>query len=219
MVHNSQLYKFMKDEKYVINIGRQLGSGGRFIGEKLAKKLNIAYYDKELIQIASQESGLGKEFFERADEKTQFSFFGDVLGWFSGPANEGYLNNYLRNESLFQIQSDVIRRLSEQQSCIFVGRCADYILRDHPRCVNVFITADIEFRIRQVVERQKIPVEKAKEVIERTDKQRASYYNYYTNKVWGMAMSYDLCINSSILGVEGTVSYIHSFVKEKLGIG
>ncbi len=204
------------NKKYVINIGRQLGSGGRLIGESLAQQLGISFYDRELIRIASQESGLEKEFFERADEKSRFSLFGDFLGWFSNPAHEGYLNNYLRNESLFQIQSDVIRRLAGENSCIFVGRCADYILRDHPDCVNVFVTADLADRIRRVSEEQQITEEKAREVIDQTDKQRAGYYNYYSNKIWGLATSYHLCVNSSVLGIEGTASFIRSFAEKKL---
>jgi cytidylate kinase len=203
-------------ENYIINIGRQLGSGGHTIGEKLSGQLNIAYYDKELLQIASQESGLGKEFFERADEKTNIHLFGDFVGWFSSSMNQGYFNNYLRNESLFQIQSDVIRQLAERQSCIFVGRCADYILRDHPRCLNIFITARFEDRLQRIIKKEKISSEKAKEVIERTDKQRSGYYNYYSNKVWGMSTSYHLCINSSLLGIDETVAYIRSFAEKSL---
>ncbi len=206
---------FMKNERYVINIGRQLGSGGRLIGQQLAQKFEIEFFDKELIHMASKESGLGKEFFERADEKNKFNLLGDFSGLFSSPFNEGYLNNYLRNESLFQIQSDVIRQLAEQQSCIFVGRCADYVLRDHPRCINVFISANLDERLQRVTEQQHISPDKAQEVIERTDKQRANYYNYYSNKTWGMATSYHLCINSSALGINGTTDYIGDFVAKK----
>ena len=207
----------MQSEKYVINIGRQLGSGGRLIGQQLSKESGIGFFDKELIQIASKESGLGKEFFERADEKSKFSLFGDFFGLFLSPHNEGYLNNYLQNESLFQIQSDVIRRLAENQSCVFVGRCADYILRDHPRCINVFVCANLDERLQRVMKQQQISSEKALEVIERTDKQRAGYYNYYSNKIWGMATSYHLCINSSVLGIDGTAEYIGAFAAKKLG--
>ncbi|MDR1719500.1 MAG: cytidylate kinase-like family protein [Dysgonamonadaceae bacterium] len=206
-------------DNYIITIGRQLGSGGRTIGKMLAQQLEIPCYDRELIQMASQSSGLGKEFFEQADEKTKFHLFGNLLGWFSNPASyEGYLNNSLRNESLFQIQSDVIRNLASQHSCIFVGRCADYILRDFPHCVRVFVAADIADRIRRLTERESISADKAKEIIERTDRQRASYYNYYSNKTWGMATSYDLCINTSLLGLDSSVDFIRSFVEKNLEI-
>ena len=205
------------NEKFVINIGRQLGSGGREIGEKLAAQFGIAFYDKELIQLASQESGLGKEFFEDVDEKKSHSFFGGLLGLRTNISNEVYVNNYLSNETFFKIQSDVIRKLAAEKSCLFVGRCADYILRDHPRCINVFITADEEDRVKRVARDQKLTAEKALEVIEKTDKKRAEYYNYYSNKVWGAAGSYHLCINSSVLGIDETVAFISRFIEQKLG--
>jgi cytidylate kinase len=203
-------------EKFVINIGRQLGSGGRTIGEKLAKELNIAYYDKELIQIASKESGLAKEFFEKADEKASHSLIGGLLGLRTNTTNEIYSKNYLCNETFFEIQSNVIRELAEEKSCLFVGRCADYILRDNSRSINVFISADIGDRIKHIAKDQKLSSEKAEEVIEKTDKKRAEYYNYYSNKVWGAAGSYHLCINSSVLGIDETVTFIHRFVAQKL---
>lgn len=204
-------------EKYVINIGRQLGSGGREIGSLLAKKLNIGYYDKELIQIAAKESGLGKEIFERADEKGTYSLLGGLL---VGSSLDNFQNsNYLYNESLFKIQSDVIKELATKESCLFVGRCADYVLRNNPRIVNVFITADMDCRINRVVRTYELTSEdKAKDFILKTDKKRANYYNYYTNKEWGVASSYHLCINSSVLGAEKTVGYIEAFAKEKLGL-
>ena len=202
------------NEKYVITIGRQLGSGGKQIGELLAKQLNISCYDKELIQIASKESGLCKEFFEKADEKSGVSLFGSLFN-ISSFGIDIYTNNYLCNESLFKIQSDVIRNLSEEHSCVFVGRCADYILRDHPQLLKVFICADTEERIRNIAIQKNLSKEKAALLIEQTDKKRAGYYNYYSNKTWGMATSYDLCINSSHLGIEETAGYILQFAKRK----
>ena len=203
---------------FIINIGRQFGSGGRLIGEKLASKLGVAYYDKELIDIASKESGLGAEFFEQADEKKHFSLLG-FLGFQSGINEDGFSNNYLSNETLFKIQSDVIRELAEKQSCVFVGRCADYILREHQNCINIFITANTEDRIKRVAERQsELPKEKIKDLLEKTDKKRAGYYNYYTNKTWGAAKSYDLCINSSLLDIERTVSFLNTLIREKLSL-
>jgi len=204
------------NEKFVINIGRQLGSGGRQIGEKLAAQFGIGFYDKELINIASKESGLGKEFFEKADEKQSHSIIGGLLGLRTNISNEVYVNNYLSNETFFKIQSDVIRDLAEEKSCVFVGRCADYILRDHPRSVNVFITADTKDREKRVARDKNITLEKAHDVIEKTDKKRAEYYNYFSNKVWGAAGSYHLCINSSVLGIDETVAYIHRFIELKL---
>jgi len=205
------------NEKFVINIGRQLGSGGRAIGEKLAAEFGISFYDKELIQIASKESGLGKEFFEKADEKESHSFFGGLLGLRANVNSEIYGNNYLCNETFFKIQSDVIRELAEKEPCVFVGRCADYILRENPRCVNVFITANTDDRIKRIAQSHELSLEKAQTVIEKMDKKRAEYYNFYSNKVWGAAESYHLCINSSVLGIDETVAYIRRFIEQKLG--
>ena len=209
------------EEKYVITIGRQLGSGGKTVGDMLAARLKISCYDKELIQIASKESGIGKELFEQADEKTGFnsmSLWGSLFGFSSYGGGDFFTNNYMSNESLFKIQSDVIRELAGQQSCIFVGRCADYILQDHPRKLSVFICADIEDRIRLMAERQNLSKDKTETLIEQTDKKRASYYNYYSNKVWGMATSYDLCINSSVFGMEGTADCILQFAQKKFNL-
>ena len=204
------------NETFVINIGRQLGSGGRQIGEKLSAEFGIGFYDKELIQLASKESGLGKEFFEKADEKSSFSFIGGLLGLRTNINNEVYVNNYLCNETFFKIQSDVIRELAGKDSCVFVGRCADYILRDNPLCINVFITADTEDRIKRVAQTYQLSLDKAQELIVKTDQKRAEYYNYYSNKVWGAAGSYHLCINSSVLGMDQTVAFITQFIKQRL---
>lgn len=205
---------------YVINLGRQLGSGGKVIGEKLAQKLNIAFYDKQLIQLASDESGLCKEFFEKADERAQQSLIG---GLFSGRfpfISDGTIpyGSYLNNDSLFKIQSDVIRRLAENQSCLFVGRCADYILRDHPRHINIFISASKEARIERLMQLHEINAEQAEEMMEKADKKRASYYNYYSYKTWGAAATYHLCVDSSVMGIDKTVDYILEFIKAKLNL-
>lgn len=205
------------EQKIVINIGRQFGSGGRIIGEKLSTLMNIQFFDKELILIASQESGLGKEFFENFDEKSSHSIFGGLFGLRGAFSDEMVPNNFLSNETLFKIQSDVIRDLAEKQSCIFVGRCADYVLKDHPHCLNLFVSADIDDRIKRIAEKENLPENKAKELIEKTDKKRASYYNYYSNKVWGAASSYHLCINSSFLGIDESVDFIKEFAEKRFG--
>lgn len=200
---------------YAINIGRQLGSGGREIGEKLAQRLNVPFYDKELISIASQESGLAKEFFEQADEKTGFPFTSALFGLRSTFIGDEYIDNYLGHESLFRIQSDVIRELNQKHSCVFVGRCADYILRNNPFAVNVFIFADMDERIRRVAQRNQLSEKKAKDMVEKTDKRRASYYNYYTSKKWGKADSYHLCLDSTI-GIDSCVEFIELYLKMRL---
>ncbi len=203
----------MEKNKTIITIGRQLGSGGRTIGKKLAERLGIAYYDRELINLASEESGICGEFFEKADEKTSGGLLKAFAMGFSMNSAIFQNNDYLSNESLFQIQSDVIRKVAASGSCVLVGRCADYILRDEPHCLNVFITAKMSDRIQRVLEyNNKLKESEAEEFIHKADKSRSSYYNYYTDKVWGAADSYDLCVNSSYCGIDATVDYILSFV-------
>lgn len=203
------------NKNYFITIGRQFGSNGHIIGEILAKKLAIAFYDKELINIASKESGLGKEFFENADEKSSHSLRGGLLGLRNSIFNGVYLNNYLSNETLFKIQSEVIRDISKHQSTIFVGRCADYILKDNLNCLNIFIYADMADRIKRISKDYQLSDKESLSLIQKTDKQRAAYYDYYTSKKWGMANSYHLCINSSLLELENTINLIHNVVVEK----
>ncbi|MDR0413748.1 MAG: cytidylate kinase-like family protein [Dysgonamonadaceae bacterium] len=204
----------MEKSNYVLTIGRQLGSGGKRIGEHLSQHLNIPCYDKELIRIASQESGLGKEFFEKADEQSSHSFFATYFGFRSGYMGS-ISGNYLCNETLFQIQSDVIKELAEKESGIFVGRCADYILREHPRRLAIFVTASIEDRVQRVLQDKNLSEKDARMLIEQTDKRRAEYYNYYSNKEWGKATSYDLCINSSVFGIDAAVSLIEECIRKK----
>lgn len=207
----------MKRE-YVITIGRQLGSGGRIVGEKLAAQLGISFYDKELIQIASQESGLGKEFFEQVDEKKTYSIFGGLFGLSGTVADEPFSTYYLNDDTLFKIQSDVIRKLADKGSCLIVGRCADYVLSENQRCLNIFISADMDDRIKRIAELHKMTADKARDFIEKTDKKRAGYYNYFSNKLWGEAESYHLCINSSVLGIDETVNFIHQFAAKRFGL-
>ena len=159
------------NENYVINLGRQLGSGGKEIGEKLAKEFGIAFYDKELIKLASDESGLCKEFFEKADERASQSIIGGLFGTRFPFISDGAIpyGSCLSNDSLFKIQSDVIRELAERQSCLFVGRCADYILRDHPRCVNVFVSASKEARIERLMRIHNIPSEAVRRALSALD--------------------------------------------------
>ena len=206
------------DNKFVINIGRQLGSGGKEIGEKLAARLGISFYDKELINLASKESGLCEELFEKADEKPSQTILSSFMGARFSLFGEGPVPyaNYLSNDTLFKIQSDVIRKLAAEKSCLFVGRCADYILRENPRCVNVFITATIAERVKRLCATDGITAEEAEDLINRTDKKRSEYYNYYSYKTWGAASTYHLCIDSSVLGVDDTISFIEEFVKRKL---
>ena len=205
-----------KTEPFIINIGRSLGSGGRAIGHILDKEFDIAYYDREILNLAAKESGFCPEVFERSDEKNRFlRTLGNIIPFFGGGST--YYNNELSNENLFRLQSKAIRKAAADHSCIFIGRCADYVLRDFPRCVNVFITADMADRISSVVKRNGCTENEARSIIERGDKERADFYNFYSSGTWGAASTYHLCINSSVLGIDRTAEYIKQFIIDKLG--
>ncbi len=203
------------EHRIILTIGRQFGSGGRQIGKKLAKAFGIGYYDDELIGVAARESGLCKEIFEKADEKASNNLaYTFTMGY---PYVGMYMpyNNVLSNDELFRIQSDAIRNLAAKEACVMVGRCADYILRDNPDCISFFIHNRSEVRIQRIVESEHLTPEEAKALMEKKDRARAAYYNYYTNKTWGASASYNLSIDASVLGIEGTVAFIRSFVEQK----
>jgi cytidylate kinase len=203
-------------EKIIINIGRQLCAGGLEIGRILADEFQATFYDRELLNLAAKESGFSEEFFKKSDEKTGFlrSFFNLPLsGNMSNGANF-YQSNFSQ-ESLFKFQSDAIIKAAEHGSCVFVGRCADYVLRDFPNVVNVFITATLEDRVQLFMKNKGVSHEEALKRIKQIESRRAAYYNYYTGKKWGHAASYDLCIDSSILGIEETARFISQFVHKR----
>ena len=208
----------MEQDKFVINIGRQLGSGGKAVGEAIAQRLGIGVYDKQLINLAAEQSGICPEIFEKADEKESRNLFATFIGYLRSPfvGSEYAGSNVLSNDALFKIQSDVIRDIASRESCIFVGRCADYILRDHPRAVNVFVTGAPEDRVRRLCEQENVTPEEAEAQMERTDARRASYYDYFSSGKWGEAATYHLCIDSSVLGIEGTADFIREFAERKL---
>lgn len=207
-------------ELFVINIGRQLGSGGKDIGEIIARRLGIRLYDKELLTLAAQQSGLCPEFFEKADEKESRSVLSTMIAYLRSPfaGDMGNVTNVLSNDALFKIQSDVIRDIAARESCVFVGRCADYILRDHPRAVNVFVAADRADRCERLCRQCGITPGEAEARMDREDARRAAYYNYYSSGTWGMASTYHLCVDSSVLGIDGTVDFVLEFVERKLGV-
>ena len=197
------------DKKIIINIGRQFGGGGLGVAHELGRKLGIPVYDKELIQKAAQDSGFSKELFEERDEKKRFFSLSSIF------ANRySDTENYMSDSGLFKIQSDTIRKIAEQGSAIIVGRCADYILRDMEWTLDVFLTSPLEERAARLAERLGISLEEAERMAEEKDKARAEYYNYYTFTDWGVASTYDLCIDSSILGIEGTADFIIEFARK-----
>lgn len=194
----------------IYTIGREFGSGGRDVGEKLAERLGIKLYDKELLQHAAKESGFCEEIFENHDEKPTNSFlYSLVMDTYSmnGHSTAPFLDMPL-NHKVFLAQFDAIKKIAENESCVIVGRCADYALADNPDCINVFIHADMDFRTRLVCKRANITENKARDMIVKQDKQRASYYNYYTSKKWGDSTSYNLTLDSGKLGIDGCVDMI-----------
>lgn len=203
--------------KIIINVGRQLGSGGHDIGRMLALDFNAKYYDRELLNLAAKESGFSEKIFEQNDERK--GFFRGLLNVQTPHLSGGslYKSNFSQ-ESLFQFQSDAIRKAAEEGSCVFVGRCADYILRDYPNVVNIFITASMRYRIQQIMNKQHIEAVAAKKFIEQGEAKRAAYYNYYTGKKWGHASSYDLCVDSSVLGLMETEKLIATFIRKRFEI-
>lgn len=200
----------------IITIGREFGSGGRLIGQKLAERMGVNCYDKELINLASKESGLCTEVFENNDEKPLNSFFYSLVmdTGALGQSFAGYMDAPL-NQKVFLAQFETIQRLAERESCVIVGRCADYALHDYPNTIHVFISGELEDKVERVASYNNISKDKALELIAKSDKKRANYYNYYSNKKWGAASTYDLCINSSLTGVDGAVDVIMEFIKVK----
>lgn len=201
----------------IINVGRQLGSGGHDIGRMLALDFQAKYYDRELMNLAAKESGFSEKFFEENDEKKGFfkGLFNVQTSHLSGGSM--YKTNFSQ-ESLFQFQSEAIIKAAREGSCVFVGRCADYVLRDFGNTVNIFISAPISFRIEQIMNKQHLDPEAARKFIEQKESKRAAYYNYYTGKKWGAAESYDLCIDTSILGIMETEKLIADFIRKKFEI-
>ena len=204
----------------VITIGRQYGSGGRYVGRLLAERLGIPFYDKEILAEAARVSGMAEEVFESHDEKRARSFLYSLVTGVQGMADAGnmYMDMPL-NHKVFLAQFDAIRSVAEKGPCVIVGRCSDYVLRDHAEATNVFITASMEWRIAQVSKRHECDEQTARKIIHNAESQRASYYNYYTGKRWGDAASYDLCIDTSILGIDDTHQLIADFIRKRLDKG
>ena len=201
------------DERTVITIGREFGSGGHEIGMKLAERLGIKCYDKELLELAAKESGLCEELFASQDEKPTNSFlYSLVMDTYSvsGYSAAPFLDMPL-NHKVFLAQFETIKKIAEKESCVIVGRCADYALSDNPDCINIFIHADLDVRIKNVSRNLNITENKARDIINKTDKQRASYYNYYTSKKWGDSKSYNLSLDAGKLGTDNCVEMILKF--------
>ena len=199
----------------IITVGRQYGSGGREVAKKLAEIMNISFYDKELLAEAARESGICQEVIETYDEKQEKRSIFSMIGGFQG-RNDGtgmYLEMPL-NHRIFLAQFDTIRKIADQGPCVIVGRCADYVLRDHDNVLNVFIKAGMDERIKRIMRLYDLDPMKAGETIRKADKQRATYYNYYaTGSNWGDANNYHLCVDTGALGIEGAVELIRRAVE------
>ncbi|MCC8101309.1 MAG: cytidylate kinase-like family protein [Clostridiales bacterium] len=198
-------------KKVVVTIGRQFGSGGHEIGEKLARKLGIKFYDKELIKVIAKQSGLCEKVLESYDEKPTNSLLYSIVmdvypsAMYTGPTLD---------QQIYQANYDAIKQLGED-SCVIVGRCADYILRDTPELVSVFVHANSDFRAARIAEEYQLPDAKVRDMLVKTDKKRASYYNFQSEKKWGVATSYNLCIESSTIGIEGSVEMIENYIRHR----
>ena len=199
-------------ERTVFTIGRQFGSGGREIGKRLSERLDIPYYDKELLLIAAKDSGFSESIFAKADEKPSSSLlYSLVMGSYPLSSGATGFNELPINDQLFLYLSNTIKRIASEGSCVIIGRCADYILRDDPSLLSVFVHSPIASRVRRSIDKYGVAPDKAEDVCHRTDKSRAGFYNYYSDRKWGMARTYDLSLDSSKLGIEGSVDLILSF--------
>ena len=205
------------NQNYVIAIGRQFGCGGREVGQRVAQLLDIDYYDKQLLLEASKVSGINPEMFEAADERTP-KFFPSLWPLNLAMAGSTFVGEApMSDETIYKTQCQVMNDLVDRKSCVIVGRTADYVLREHCPVISVFLHAPIENRVNRIIERGDCDTREAAEKrSDKVNKLRAEYYNFYTDKLWGQAESYDLCIDSSLLGIEGTAQFIVEFVKKRI---
>lgn len=206
----------MSDRKIVLTIGRQFGSGGREVGKIIAEDMGIKLYDKEMLTVASEDSGLSEEFFEKHDEKPSSSFLYSLVmdTYAMNYATNAFMDMPL-NHKVFLAQYNAIKKIANEESCILIGRCADYALEDNQDAIHLFIHADMGSRVRRIARLYDLTDAKAKDLIIKTDKRRSAYYNYFSNKKWGAAESYNLCIDSGVLGTKGSAEAIKEYIKIK----
>lgn len=201
-------------ENYVITIARHYGSGGKTIGQQLARELGINCYDREIIRMASDESGISEGLFGEADERLKNSPLRRIIkNVYEGQLIPPDSDDFSSNDNLFNYQAKVIRELADTESCVIIGRCADFVLKDYKYVISVFVHADKEFSMEKAKERIGLPDKEVEKYIAKTDKHRAEYYKYYTGHEWNDARNYDLCLDSSKLGFEGCVKEIKSYMK------
>lgn len=202
--------------KTVITLGRQLGSNGRIIGKALAEKLGYKFYDKELLARMAKDSRFSERFLEEMDEKpTSSLLYSLAVGVQSGHGIYYPHNEMLSNSNVFRAQAELIRTIASEGPCIIVGRCADYVLSEHPYLIKLFLHASPETRARNVMERDGLSEKEARSLISKADKRRASYYNFYTNNTWGHVNNYNLCLDTESFSKDACVDFLYSYVKEK----
>lgn len=205
--------------KTVITIGRQFGSGGHEIGERVAEYFGIKCYDKELLSRVAKDSGFCEEMIKSHDERPTNSFlYNLVMDTYSFGYNASSFVDMPISHKVFLAQFDTIKQIASEGPCVIVGRCADYALSEFDNCINFFIYADEEAKVKRLVDKYEISEEKALDLMQKKDKQRQSYYNYYSDKKWGRADTYDFCLNSAKLGIEGTVKLITQIVEDFEGV-
>lgn len=205
----------MGEKKLIITIGRQYGSGGNEIGRKLAEELGIDFYDKNILRMNSDESGIKESYFHLADEKAGNRLLYRIISGMTPELREpSFGSDLISADNLFRFQSEVIRKLAEEESCVIVGRCADYVLEDMDGIdlVRVFIYADMEARLRRVKEKELYAPEDVKKNVKRIDKERRNYYRYYTGRSWADPENYDLLVNTSTAGIKGSVRLIEEYI-------
>lgn len=195
----------------VITISRQYGSGGRIIGKKLAEDLGIPFYDNELITLAAEKTGLSKDYFKDSETAS----VGNILLSLSTFTPSSEIYGLPLNERIFLVQSKIIKDLAEENSCVIIGRCADFILQDYPNCTNIFIHANLDDRVKRAIHTYGLEEKNAENVVLKTDKKRASYYSYFTNKKWGKAENYELVLSSSKIDIDNAVEIIKTYIKLK----
>ena len=203
-------------DQFVVTIARQYGSGGRSVGKELAKELGVGYYDKDIIHMASEDSGILEELFGRVDEYSNISakqpLFGKsgiYTGEVAGPASKEFTSD----ENLFAYQAKIIRRLAETKSCVIIGRCANYILRDFPHVVRVFIHADMNVRMWRAGKIQSMTEKELERFLVKDDKRKEEFSRRYTGKSWMDLTQYDLCLDSGKLGIERCVELIKGYIQ------
>lgn len=201
----------------VITIARHFGSGGKTIGKMLSEDLGIGFYEKEIIRMASEDSGIREELFNQADERLKrtplFAKTREYRGELISPKSDGFVSD----RNLFNYQAKIIRELADRESCVIIGRAADYVLKGNPNVVSVFVHASREYCVRQAVERRAYVGKDVEKFVEKTDKYRSDFYRYYTGQEWTDARNYDLCLNSERLGFEGTMKAIEAYIKTRFG--